>query len=146
MMVERAIGVDHSKVHWWMIKLVPLFEKTFRRRKRTALAIAGARPCARATSGSSAPRLEIRGRRLSATRNQRGIVCRLHDGQMKPVVVGNKSCIVTFDAKPVTAPLKQRAQVLDVASCRPHSRKTHRLDFKCTAPRTDYAGPGAVAA
>ena len=27
MMAERAIGVDHSTVHRWVIKLVPLFEK-----------------------------------------------------------------------------------------------------------------------
>jgi len=36
MMAERAIGVDHSTVHRWVIKLVPLFEKTFRRHKRPA--------------------------------------------------------------------------------------------------------------
>jgi len=34
MMAERAIGVDHSTVHRWVIKLVPLFEKTFRKHKR----------------------------------------------------------------------------------------------------------------
>ncbi|MGF6610118.1 transposase-like protein [Paraburkholderia sp. WSM4175] len=34
MMAERAIGVDHSTVHCWVIKLVPLFEKTFRKHKR----------------------------------------------------------------------------------------------------------------
>jgi putative transposase len=34
MMAERAIGIDHSTVHRWVIKLVPLFEKTFRRHKR----------------------------------------------------------------------------------------------------------------
>src|SRR6202048_115959 len=34
MMAERAIGVDHSTVHRWVIKLVPLFEKTFREHKR----------------------------------------------------------------------------------------------------------------
>ncbi|BFG81108.1 IS6 family transposase [Paraburkholderia terrae] len=34
MMAERGIGVDHSTVHRWVIKLVPLFEKAFRRRKR----------------------------------------------------------------------------------------------------------------
>src|SRR5260370_42274229 len=33
-MPERAIGVDHSTVHRWVIKLVPLFEKTFRKHKR----------------------------------------------------------------------------------------------------------------
>lgn len=33
MMAERAIGVDHSTVHRWVIKLVPLFEKTFRKHK-----------------------------------------------------------------------------------------------------------------
>src|ERR1700710_1445115 len=34
MMVERGIEVDHSSVHRWVIKLVPLFEKAFRRHKR----------------------------------------------------------------------------------------------------------------
>jgi len=34
MMAERAIGVDHSTVHRWVIKLVPLFEKTSRKHKR----------------------------------------------------------------------------------------------------------------
>jgi len=34
MMAERAIGVDHSTVHRWVIKLVPLFEKSFRKHKR----------------------------------------------------------------------------------------------------------------
>jgi putative transposase len=29
MMAERAIGVDHSTVHRWVIKLLPLFEKAF---------------------------------------------------------------------------------------------------------------------
>src|SRR3984893_9497489 len=33
MMAERDIGVDHSTVHRWVIKLVPLFEKTFRKHK-----------------------------------------------------------------------------------------------------------------
>ena len=34
MMAERAIDVDHSTVHRWVIKLVPLFEKTFRKHTR----------------------------------------------------------------------------------------------------------------
>jgi transposase-like protein len=34
MVVERGIEVDHSSVHRWVIKLVPLFEKAFRRHKR----------------------------------------------------------------------------------------------------------------
>jgi putative transposase len=34
MMAERGFEVDHSSVHRWVIKLVPLFEKAFRRRKR----------------------------------------------------------------------------------------------------------------
>src|SRR5260370_11915587 len=34
MMAERDIGVDHSTVHRWVIKLVPMFEKTFRNQKR----------------------------------------------------------------------------------------------------------------
>ncbi|OXC77493.1 Mobile element protein [Caballeronia sordidicola] len=34
MMAERGFEVDHSTVHRWVIKLVPLFEKAFRKRKR----------------------------------------------------------------------------------------------------------------
>jgi putative transposase len=34
MMAERGFEVDHSSVHRWVIKLVPLLEKTFRKRKR----------------------------------------------------------------------------------------------------------------
>lgn len=34
MMAERGIEVDHSSVYRWVIKLVPLFEKAFRRSKR----------------------------------------------------------------------------------------------------------------
>ncbi|WP_407670873.1 IS6 family transposase [Paraburkholderia franconis] len=34
MMAERGVDVDHSTVHRWVIKLVPLFEKAFRRHKR----------------------------------------------------------------------------------------------------------------
>ena len=34
MMAERGIGVDHSTVHRWVIRFVPLFEKVFRRHKR----------------------------------------------------------------------------------------------------------------
>jgi putative transposase len=34
MMTERGIEVDHSSVHRWVIKLLPVFEKAFRRRKR----------------------------------------------------------------------------------------------------------------
>jgi transposase-like protein len=30
MMAERGIGVDHSTVHRWVIRFVPLFEKVFR--------------------------------------------------------------------------------------------------------------------
>ncbi|MBB3262241.1 transposase-like protein [Paraburkholderia bannensis] len=33
MMAERGIEVDHSSVHRWVVKLVPLFEKAFRRVK-----------------------------------------------------------------------------------------------------------------
>ncbi len=29
-MAERGVEVDHSTVHRWVIKLVPLFEKAFR--------------------------------------------------------------------------------------------------------------------
>jgi len=36
MMAERGFEVDHSSVHRWVIKLVPLFEKAFRRYKRPA--------------------------------------------------------------------------------------------------------------
>ena len=31
---ERGFEVDHSSVHRWVIKLVPLFEKAFRKHKR----------------------------------------------------------------------------------------------------------------
>jgi transposase-like protein len=34
MMAERGFEVDHSSVHRWVIKLMPLFEKAFRRHKR----------------------------------------------------------------------------------------------------------------
>src|SRR5260370_6682749 len=34
MMAERGINVDHSTVHRWAIKLLPVLEKAFRRRKR----------------------------------------------------------------------------------------------------------------
>jgi transposase-like protein len=34
MMAERGIAVDHSTVYRWVIKLLPLFEKTFRKQKR----------------------------------------------------------------------------------------------------------------
>jgi putative transposase len=34
MMAERGVEVDHSTVHRWAIKLLPILEKTFRRRKR----------------------------------------------------------------------------------------------------------------
>jgi transposase-like protein len=33
MLAERGIAVDHSTVHRWVIKLVPLLEKTFRKHK-----------------------------------------------------------------------------------------------------------------
>ncbi|MDQ0625885.1 transposase-like protein [Paraburkholderia graminis] len=33
-MAERGIEVDHSSVHRWVIKLLPVFEKAFRKRKR----------------------------------------------------------------------------------------------------------------
>jgi len=34
MMAERGIVVDHSTLHRWIIRLVPLLDKAFRRRKR----------------------------------------------------------------------------------------------------------------
>jgi putative transposase len=34
MLAERGFEVDHSTVHRWVIKLVPVFEKSFRKRKR----------------------------------------------------------------------------------------------------------------
>ena len=34
MIAERGFEVDHSTVHRWIIKLLPLFEKAFRKRKR----------------------------------------------------------------------------------------------------------------
>ncbi|WP_408433502.1 IS6 family transposase [Paraburkholderia fungorum] len=36
MMAERGIAVDHSTVHRWAIKLLPVLEKAFRRCKRAA--------------------------------------------------------------------------------------------------------------
>ncbi len=35
MMAERGIIVDHSTLHRWVIRLVPLLDKAFRRHKRT---------------------------------------------------------------------------------------------------------------
>lgn len=35
MMAERGIFVDHSTLHRWVIRLVPLLDKTFRRHKRS---------------------------------------------------------------------------------------------------------------
>ncbi|MDV5373172.1 IS6 family transposase [Enterobacter hormaechei] len=35
MMAERGIVVDHSTLHSWVIRLVPLLDKAFRRHKRT---------------------------------------------------------------------------------------------------------------
>jgi putative transposase len=34
MMAEHGISVDHSTVHRWAIKLLPILEKAFRQRKR----------------------------------------------------------------------------------------------------------------
>jgi putative transposase len=34
MITERGFEADHSTVHRWVIKLLPLFEKAFRKRKR----------------------------------------------------------------------------------------------------------------
>ena len=34
MMLERGISVDHSTIHRWIIKLTPLLENAFRKRKR----------------------------------------------------------------------------------------------------------------
>lgn len=34
MMAERGIVVDHSTAHLWAMKLLPIVEKAFRRRKR----------------------------------------------------------------------------------------------------------------
>jgi putative transposase len=34
MMAERGISVDHSTVHRWAIKLLPVLERAFRRCKR----------------------------------------------------------------------------------------------------------------
>src|SRR6202012_2573081 len=34
MMAERGVEVDHSTVHRWVIRLVPLLEKAFVKRKR----------------------------------------------------------------------------------------------------------------
>jgi putative transposase len=34
MMAERGVSIDHSTVHRWAIKLLPVLDKPFRRRKR----------------------------------------------------------------------------------------------------------------
>ena len=34
MMQERGLFVDHSTIHRWVIKLVPVLEEAFRKRKR----------------------------------------------------------------------------------------------------------------
>jgi putative transposase len=34
MMQERGVFVDHSTIHRWLIKLVPVLEEAFRKRKR----------------------------------------------------------------------------------------------------------------
>ena len=34
MMQERALFVDHSTIHRWIVKLVPVLEEAFRKRKR----------------------------------------------------------------------------------------------------------------
>ncbi|MEW5559308.1 IS6 family transposase [Enterobacter asburiae] len=36
MMAERGVAVDHSTLHRWVIRLVPLLDKAFRRHKRAA--------------------------------------------------------------------------------------------------------------
>jgi putative transposase len=36
-MAERGIAVDHSTVHRWAIKLLPVLEKAFRRCKRATV-------------------------------------------------------------------------------------------------------------
>ncbi len=41
MMAERGIAVDHSTLHRWVIRLVPLLDKAFRRHKRSV----GRRQC-----------------------------------------------------------------------------------------------------
>src|SRR5450755_5048343 len=35
MMQERGVFIDHSTIHRWVIKLVPVLEEAFRKRKRT---------------------------------------------------------------------------------------------------------------
>src|ERR1700674_5806499 len=34
MMQERGVFVDHSTIHRWIVKLVPVLEEAFRKRKR----------------------------------------------------------------------------------------------------------------
>jgi putative transposase len=34
MMAERGVAVDHATVHRWALKILPVFAKVFRRRKR----------------------------------------------------------------------------------------------------------------
>jgi putative transposase len=33
MMHERGVTVDHSTIHRWLLKLMPVLERTFRKRK-----------------------------------------------------------------------------------------------------------------
>jgi len=40
MMAERGVAVDHSTVHRWAIKLLPLLEKAFRRCDVTPFSVA----------------------------------------------------------------------------------------------------------
>lgn len=35
MMAERGVEVDHSTVHRWALKILPVLAKVFRRRKRS---------------------------------------------------------------------------------------------------------------
>jgi putative transposase len=34
MMQERGVTVDHSTIHRWILRLMPVLERTFRQRKR----------------------------------------------------------------------------------------------------------------
>jgi transposase-like protein len=55
MMAERGFEVDHSSVHRWVIKLMPLFEKAFRRHKRPVGKAAGwMKPTSRCPASGSA--------------------------------------------------------------------------------------------
>jgi putative transposase len=74
MMAERGFEVGHSSVHRWVIKLVPLFEKAFRKHKRpvggswrmerpTSRSRANGNSCTAQWTGTATPCFLLRARR-----------------------------------------------------------------------------------